>query len=119
MDENIEAVSYAIPILVGVLTISPAWTLVKSFRRTKTTTDNALYQDKDGIATEESMAAYSTKTSLVFIFMSCLLGLAASFALAVFATVSRAYFHHIPSIWLLSVSWVSRFLLNLHDPNLQ
>jgi hypothetical protein len=113
VDDTLEAVSYAIPVVIGVLTISPAWTLVTSFRRTKVTATDALYQDNDGTATENSMKAYSARRPFVFIFIGSALGLAASFGLAVFATVEtvKQESFHLSSIWALNLAWVRLIFL--------
>jgi hypothetical protein len=113
-EETLRVISHALPVLIGVLTISPLWTLVASFRRTRTVAQDALYQDKDGVATKESMAAYSTTRQFILVFIGTGLGLAASFSLAVFATVNSQSFD-ILSIWLLNLSWVGHLLPKSRD----
>ena len=106
MDDPVRAVSYAAPALVGVLTIPPVWRFAGFIRRGKTTKldRDAVYEDRDGTATEESMKKYSTKKQFTAIFVGCGVGLAAALALVIVATIYR--FHDITRIWLLFWSWV-------------
>lgn len=106
MDDTLEAVSVVIPVAVALLTIAPAWSLINSFR-SKPIPEEALYKDKDGVASEDSMTTYKSRRPFIPVFIGCALGLAASFALAVFATVKKHHFGLIPIIWLLSASWAS------------
>ena len=108
----LDALPLAIPFIVAVLTLRPAWTLVRSVRRTKTLDDGALYEDRDGVATKESMAAYSSKQSFIVIFISSGLGLSASIALTVFAIAKELWRNpdgvDLSHVGLLILSWVSR-----------
>jgi hypothetical protein len=67
-----------------------------------------LYEDEDGVATEESMARFSNKRQFVVIFFATPIGIAASFGLAVWATVLKHSFSDltITQLWLLFASWV-------------
>lgn len=113
MVSYINELSNAAPILIGLFTIPTAWRFIRNFKSPRVANHEALYEDKDGVATEESMAKYSTKPQFVIIFTSLIVGLLASFGLAVFATVVKDEFSHwsLTHIWLLFVSWVSRKLL--------
>jgi hypothetical protein len=106
MEGPIRVVSYAIPVFIVIFTTPSVWRLAASFRRTKPINVDSIYQDKDGKATEESMAEFSTKRPFTLIFVGAALGWAASFALAVFATVDVSVPHDLAPIWLLFVSWV-------------
>ncbi|PVH85773.1 hypothetical protein DL98DRAFT_511322 [Cadophora sp. DSE1049] len=110
MDDPLRAVSYAAPALVGVLTIPPVWRFAGLIRRGKTVKpdSDAIYEDRDGAATEESMKKYSTKKQFTAVFVACGLGLAAALALVVVATVYRL--PDITRIWLLFWSWVLALL---------
>jgi len=117
MDDPVRAVSYAAPALVGVLSIPPVWRFAGFIRRGKAPKldRNAIYEDRDGAATEESMKKYSTKKQYTAIFLGCGLGLAAALALVVVATSHR--FPDITRIWLLFWSWVcSNLFLRLSIP---
>lgn len=109
MISYINELSNAAPILIGLFTIPTAWRFIRNFKSPRVTNHEALYEDKDGVATEESMAKYSTKRQFVIVFTSLTVGLLASFGLAVFATVVKNEFSHsaFTHIWLLFVSWVS------------
>ncbi|KAM0310141.1 hypothetical protein ACHAO8_008382 [Botrytis cinerea] len=112
MVSYINELSNAAPILIGLFTIPTAWRFIRNFKSPRVANHEALYEDKDGVATEESMAKYSTKPQFVIIFTSLIVGLLASFGLAVFATVVKDEFSHwsLTHIWLLFVSWVFVFV---------
>ncbi|THV47194.1 hypothetical protein BGAL_0328g00070 [Botrytis galanthina] len=112
MISYINELSNAAPILIGLFTIPTAWRFIRNFKSPRVTNHEALYEDKDGVATEESMAKYSTKRQFVIIFTSLIVGLLASFGLAVFATVVKNEFSHsaFTHIWLLFVSWIFVFV---------
>ncbi|KAF7952508.1 uncharacterized protein EAE97_002005 [Botrytis byssoidea] len=112
MISYINELSNAAPILIGLFTIPTAWRFIRNFKSPRVTNHGVLYEDKDGVATEESMAKYSTKRQFVIIFTSLTVGLLASFGLAVFATVVKNEFSHsaFTHIWLLFVSWIFVFV---------
>ncbi|TGO38380.1 hypothetical protein BHYA_0076g00310 [Botrytis hyacinthi] len=112
MTSYINELSNAAPILIGLFTIPTAWRFIRNFKSPRVTNHEALYEDKDGVATEESMAKYSTKRQFVIIFTSLIVGLLASFGLAVFATVVKNEFSHwsFTHIWLLFASWIFVFV---------
>ncbi|TGO20737.1 hypothetical protein BPAE_0269g00070 [Botrytis paeoniae] len=112
MVSYINELSNAAPILIGLFTIPTAWRFIRNFKSPRVTNHEVLYEDKDGVATEESMAKYSTKRQFVIIFTSLIVGLLASFGLAVFATVVKNEFSHwsFTHIWLLFVSWIFAFV---------
>ncbi|KAI9649273.1 hypothetical protein NHQ30_001843 [Ciborinia camelliae] len=89
MDSYSNELSYAAPALIGLFTIPTAWRFVRNFKQPRSTNHEALYEDRDGVATEESMANHSTKLQFVIIFTSLIVGLLVSFGLAVFATVEK------------------------------
>ena len=67
-------------------------------------------EDEDGVATEESMSRYSTKHQFAVSIGVTAVGLAVSFALAVFATVRRENSFSescLTQLWLLFPAWVS------------
>ncbi|QSZ34680.1 hypothetical protein DSL72_007534 [Monilinia vaccinii-corymbosi] len=108
MDSHINELSYAAPALIALFTIPTAWRFVKNFKKPRSTHHEVLYEDKDGVATEESMAQYSTKLQFVIIFTSLVVGLLVSFGLAVFATVEKNQGFSdrcLAQLWLLFLSW--------------
>lgn len=106
MDASLETVSYVIPATIAVFTVPVIWRFAKSIRSSKVVKEDALYKDEDGEATEESMKRYSTKRSFTVIFAALAVGVAASFALAVLATVKSLEIGYTTIIWLLFWSWV-------------
>lgn len=111
MEDPLRTASYAAPALVAILTIPPVWRFAGLIRHRKTpkVDRDAVYEDKDGAATEESMKNYSTRGSFIAVFVASALGLAASLSLVVVATVF--HFHDVTHIWLLYWSWVCSYLL--------
>jgi hypothetical protein len=70
---------------------------------------NSLYEDKDGAATLDSEAAYSSKTVKIIICVVAALGLAASLASAVLSTVlanARPTRLSLMQDWMNFVAWV-------------
>ncbi|KAF7908234.1 uncharacterized protein EAF01_003989 [Botrytis porri] len=112
MVSYIHELSNAAPILIGLFTIPTAWRFIRNFKSPRVTNHEVLYEDKDGVATEESMAKYSTQRQFMIIFTSLIVGLLTSFGLAVFATVVKNDFSHwsFTHIWLLFVSWIFVFV---------
>lgn len=110
MVSYINELSYAAPALIGLFTIPTAWRFAKNFKQPRLTNHEAFYEDKDGVATEESMAKHSAKFQFMIIFTSLFVGLLVSFGLAVFATVQKNEGFSdlcLVQLWLLFVSWVS------------
>lgn len=95
--------------LIAALTLPALVRLAQVTRRDKPLRPE-IYEDKDGVATEESMSRFSTKVYFVFVFLSIAVGLSASFALAVYATARKnASFWDggLIALWLLFSVWVS------------
>jgi hypothetical protein len=67
-----------------------------------------LYEDRDGIATEESMAAYSAKAPKVILSVFTIVGFAAATFLAVLTTLHRNDYSVFVQNWLNVAQWVSR-----------
>lgn len=84
------------------------WRLCKAPWLVKSPSIAALYEDEDGIATEESMQRFSSKQQFVVVFFAAAVGIAASFGLAVWATVQKDVVPDIAitQLWLLFASWV-------------
>jgi hypothetical protein len=101
------SVSYASIILIAFSTIPSISRLTKR-RRVKPANDSNLYEDADGVATEESMARYSTNHFYIITLVLATIGVATSLALAIYTTLQRHNFSHLclVRIWLLFPSWV-------------
>lgn len=109
---TIVTASLAAPGLVGVLTIPSLWQLGTSIRHRRSASDAPpqIYEDKDGRASEESTAAFSTKRYYAPIAAMLAAGLGCAFALAVYSSVewSSSYSDlYLAQIWALFGSWVS------------
>ena len=118
MDSSVANTSYAFFFLTAVFTIPSVSRLIKRPWRVKSTNNDALYEDEDGVATEESMAKYSTKAHFAVIFGAAGLGLAVAFALAVFATVRRENGFTdlcLTQLWLLFPAWVRKWFILVLD----
>jgi len=115
MGDLLEIASYGAPALIATATIPVVWRFAKSIRRAKPIKNEGLYEDKDGKATEESMAKYSTKKSFILIFIGVGFGLAASFALFVNSLVQVLEYREPLLIWVLSGSWVCKFSVRNSD----
>lgn len=111
METNIANVSYASIVLIALSTIPPLFRLAKRPWRINRTNEPELYEDEDGVATPESMSRFSVKKHFIAIFAVVALGLAVSFAGAVFGSV-RLRSHEflgnllITQLWLLFPAWV-------------
>ena len=108
MDTPLAKLSYIASAVLAFLTLPSLVRIAKSPWRAKST-NGGLYEDKDGKATEESVAGYSTKRSFTVVFVAVATGLATSFALAVFATVRRDHSYSklsLVNIWVLFAAWV-------------
>jgi hypothetical protein len=111
MESSIASTSYAAFVLTALFTVPSISRLAKRPWRVKTANDDGIDEDKDGVATEESMAEFSNKVQFVVIFAATGIGLALSFALAVFATVRRENSFSelcLTQLWLLFPAWVRK-----------
>ena len=108
MDISLARVTYTSFVLVALLSFSSLWRLCTAPWRVNSSSLPALYEAEDGVATEEAMARFSTKRQFLIIFFAAPVGIAASFGLAVWATVLRDLFSDltIVQLWLLFTSWV-------------
>ncbi|KAF4625650.1 hypothetical protein G7Y89_g12519 [Cudoniella acicularis] len=106
MDDSLQIIPYVIPAVVAIFTTPTVWRFARSIYHVKGADHERIYEDKDGVASEESMAKYSTKYASFVIFLGIALGLAASFSFAVFATVSPSVVDDVTNLWLLFWCWV-------------
>jgi hypothetical protein len=108
MDISLDNASWTAFAVVVLFSLPSLLRLCKAPWRVKSPSPPALYEDEDGIATVESMELFSTKRQFVVIFFASAIGIAASFGVAVCATVLRDSFSEstILQLWLLFASWV-------------
>lgn len=97
-------------VLVALLSVPAAWENVLRFTATKSQYQDLPhnYEDEDGVATEESEAAYSDFVPRLVLILISVVGLLDSLALAVLAT-SRSYLALRIEQWLQFATWI--FLL--------
>ena len=91
-------------VLVSFLTLPSIVRSISHLRASKS--ENAIYEDKDGIATEKSMREFSAKTPKILISLFSVAGLLASIALAILDTI-----HEVDGLfvenWCNAAAWVS------------
>lgn len=90
---------------VTLLTIPALLDHLTRFRETKKA-KAALYEDADGVATEESMAKHSNVVPKILLAIFTTLGLLTAIALAVLATVHHDQSSARAENWLNVASWV-------------
>jgi hypothetical protein len=107
MDDPLHLLFYILPALITLLTLPSIWVFARSIHRAKDVDHGGLYEDRDGVATQESMEEFSARKLIILISAAVTVGLAASFAFAVFVTVSPVpAFDDVTRLWLLFWSWV-------------
>ena len=99
------AAGAAVLALLLILTFPSLSAIASHFREPKTKVE--IYKDKDGVATEHSMAAFSAKAPKTLLSIFTLLGLASSLALAVLGTLNRAHDFTFLQNWISVGQWVS------------
>lgn len=88
------------------LTTVPAVTAIVSQIRSRAPKDN-FYEDHDGVATPESIAAFSNKASKFAVTFFAASTAALSIALAVLNTTDPSHGNLFLSTWLTTGAWVS------------
>jgi hypothetical protein len=107
MGDLVKLGSYAAPAFIVGTTIPVIWKFAKNIRRARPTKQEGLYEDRDGKATEESMAAYSTKKQFIVIFIGLGIGMLASLTLVVDTFAQILEFNN-PNLILVTFGcWVS------------
>jgi hypothetical protein len=90
--------------LILLLTLPSIFAIASHFRNKNSKPE--IYQDEDGVATEESMSEYSTKIAKIILSILTVAGLLTSIPPAVFGTLNRHHdFMFIPN-WLIVGQWV-------------
>ena len=110
MTDPLLVASYAAPALIAAATIPVILRFAKKIRASKPIKKEGLYEDKDGKATEESMANFSTKKQFIAIFVGTGIGLAASLAMTVNSFIQVMEFREPPLIWTLFACWVRQII---------
>lgn len=90
--------------LVLLLTFPSLFAIISHFRETKSKPE--IYQDKDGIASEESMAAYSAKTPKIVLSLVTVAGFLIAIYLAILGTLNRDHDSTFILSWLKLAQWV-------------
>jgi hypothetical protein len=90
--------------LILLLTLPSVSAVASHFRETKSKFQ--VYEDKDGIASEESMAAYSAKTPKILLTIFAVFGLLTATSLAVLGTLNRDHDFTFIQNWLNVAQWV-------------
>ncbi len=98
-------------ILVFFLTIPSVVKLFKSYSRGKYARIDALYEDEDGSATEESQTEYSATLPKYIALLSSMIGFIASTISAAFTTIHPTRNLYVEN-WLLFGSWVRSLTLS-------
>lgn len=98
------AANIAVLILDFLLTTPSVLAIYSHFRRKKT--KPRLYEDKDGVASEQSMAAYSAKLPKIVLAIFTIAGFAIATSLAVITTLNRNENSTFGQNWLNVAQWV-------------
>ncbi len=93
-------------VLVLISTFSSLYLVASTAFKSKQPNSEKIYQDEDGVATEESIAKYSTTRTKIVICVLSLLGLGISIALAVLGTLNLSNDGFLIQDWLNAASWV-------------
>ena len=78
--------------------------IISHFREIKPKSE--IYEDKDGIASEESMAAYSAKAPKILLSILTIIGFLTATSLAVLGTLNRDHDLTFIQNWLNVAQWV-------------
>jgi hypothetical protein len=110
MGVTAEEWSYGTLVLVILLSTGSIVRLAKGSWRAKAS-NNGLYEDEDGAATEDSAIQFSSKRPFIFVWVAVAAGLAFSFSLAVVATIQRDESFagpYLARLWQIFTAWVSK-----------
>lgn len=98
------AANIAVLVLVFLLTVPSVLAIQSHFRHKKS--KPRLYEDKDGVSTAESMAAYSAKTPKIVLIIFTIAGFAIATSLAVLSTLNQNENGLFVHNWLNVAQWV-------------
>jgi hypothetical protein len=110
MDSTEARLCYAAIVVVAFSTLPSIVRQCKSASWKVKEAENRIYEDEDGVATVDSMAAYSVKKPFIVVLLCTGLALSLSFALAIFVSFNNKKKEisgpaRIQS-WLLFTAWV-------------
>jgi hypothetical protein len=88
------------------LCASPAIIAILTQLRDRTPKDN-FYEDRDGKATPESIAAFSNRRPKTVILLLSSVGAGTSIAIAILSTIDRVKYGSFLENWLIAAAWVS------------
>lgn len=93
---------------LDLLLTAPSVIAIHSHFRNKKTKPR-LYEDKDGVASEQSMAAYSAKIPKIVLAIFTIAGFAIATSLAVLTTLNRNENTTFVQNWLNVAQWVMKY----------
>jgi hypothetical protein len=91
-------------VLTALLTIPALIGVLSHFREPKR--KPAIYEDEDGAASEESMAAYTAKVPKILLSIFTIVGFATAVSVAVLGTLDRTLDPMFLENWLTAGQWV-------------
>lgn len=91
--------------LVLLLTFPSVFAIASHFRESKPKSE--IYEDEDGVASEESMAAYSATAPKIALSLCTVLGFLTAVPLAVLGTLEHDHDSTFIQNWLSVAQWVS------------
>lgn len=91
-------------LLTAILTTPALIGVLSHFRESKSKQE--IYEDEDGAASEESMAAYTATYPKIFLSIFAVLGFATAISLAVLSTLDVTLDHMFLENWLTAGQWV-------------
>ena len=103
-DTRAFAAAAASLVLVALLTFPSVIAFVSHFRAPNP--KSTLYEDKDGVATEESVAEYTAKVPKILFSLFTIVGLSTSIALAALSTLNRDLDPMLIENWVNVAQWV-------------
>lgn len=92
--------------LAVVLAAFSLWVSFLSRKRTASNRESRVYQDKDGVASEESQKAYSVHLQNTLLILITFLGISVGLVEAILVTISQPA--DTCAAWTAFVFWVSR-----------
>ncbi len=107
---NTSAIAGLIALILVFITTVPTFLSFFNKAKSKANGDryedlHKFYEDRDGVATEESQKAFSVAIPKYIGFSSCVVGFLASIIIAVFTTIQTTRNSHVEN-WLIFGSWV-------------
>jgi hypothetical protein len=95
--------------ILGITIIASSYVLHGLRLRAPKSVQSRLYEDEDGIASEESQKAYSTKFQNTVALVITTSGFAIALSNAILVTIRQDHSLGFPDVWLRFGLWVSSF----------